>query len=163
MIAVANSSVLISLSSINLLTLLNEKFEKIYIPHAVWSEVVEGGRGEPGADDVKNSKKIEVLNVKDTNFITALNETLDRGESEAIALAVELGMQTILIDEKQARLIARRYELKPLGTIGILIWAKRNKIIKNLKEKMDQLMIEGFRVSKDVYFNALKKVNEFIK
>ncbi len=53
MIVVANSSVLIALSRIGMLDFLHHKFpEGLVIPEAVWGEVVEGGKAQPGAKEV---------------------------------------------------------------------------------------------------------------
>ena len=158
---VSDSSVLISLSSINRLYLLEDKFGKIYIPWAVWREVVETGKGELGSEEVKNANWIETVNVAGNNLIIALNEIIDLGESEAIALALQIGASVILIDEKDARLIAIKYKLSPLGTVGILIWAKENGKIDNLKDDLDRLIFDGdFRISQEIYRYAIEKVGE---
>ena len=137
------------------------KFGKIYIPQAVWTEVVEAGEGEPGSEEVRNADWIEIAEATDNNLIIALKETIDLGESEAIALALQIGASVILIDEKDARLIAIKYKLNPLGTVGILIWAKENGKINNLKDELDRLIFEGdFRISKEIYRYALEKVGE---
>jgi predicted nucleic acid-binding protein len=48
-----------------------------------------------------------------------------------------------------------------LGTVGILIWAKQNGLIPNLKEQLDALQsIGNFRVSNLIYQEAIKKVGE---
>ena len=158
---VSNSSVLISLSSIGRLSILKNNFEKIFIPHAVWDEVVIHGKGEPGAGKVRNANWIEIKKVKNTNLISALNETLDLGEAEAIALSLELSADLILLDEKDARLISVKYGIKPLGTVGILIREKRKGRIVSLRKELDRLINEGnFRISTDIYNLALKEVGE---
>jgi len=158
---VSNSSVLISLSSINRLELLKDKFGKIQVPQAVWTEVVGAGKGESGSIEVKNADWIEKVNVNDKNLVVALNEILDLGESEAIALALQLETNVVLIDEKDARLIAVKYQLNPLGTVGILIWAKKNRKLNNLKNELDRLISEGdFRISQKVYQYALEIAGE---
>ena len=60
---VANSSVLIALSSIQKLSLLSDNFKKIYIPEAVWVEVVNKGIGKPGYLEIKDAKWIEVKKI----------------------------------------------------------------------------------------------------
>ena len=66
MIVVANSSVLIALCRIGMLNLLHQKFpEGIFIPEAVWHEVVKSGRGQPGSEEVSSSPWIKVKKVKD--------------------------------------------------------------------------------------------------
>ncbi len=158
---VANSSILISLSSINRLSLLKEKFGTVYIPEAVWREVVDLGGGEVGSEEVKKAKWIKTAKVEDQNLVSALNESLDLGESEAIALSLQLRGDIILLDEKDARVIADKYHLKPMGSIGILIWAKRAKKIENLKSELDKLINEGgFRVAPEIYNRVLLEVGE---
>ena len=78
---VSNSSVLIALSAIQKLELLKEIFNKIYIPEAVWNEVVVQGEGEPGSKEVKNAGWIESKKIKNVNLVSAFDETLDKGEA----------------------------------------------------------------------------------
>ena len=63
--AVANSSVFIALSGIGQIELLFQRFpEGILIPQAVWHEVVEAGRGQPGSAEVESASWITVCEVK---------------------------------------------------------------------------------------------------
>jgi predicted nucleic acid-binding protein len=87
----------------------------------VQEEVVIEGKGQPGSQEVQSSKWIRVQEVNDQSFVRLLEIELDRGESEAIALACELKADLVLLDEKDARLRGKRVGLRILGTIGILI------------------------------------------
>lgn len=87
----ANSSVLISLSAIQQLDLLHQRFAEILIPQAVWQEVVVEGKGQPGAQEVQSAGWIKVEKVKSQAIVQLLLASLERGESEAIALAREVG------------------------------------------------------------------------
>lgn len=158
---ISNSSVLIALSGIQKLALLSDSFEKVYIPEAVWDEVVIKGIGKSGSEEIKNASWIEIRKVTNKDLVTALNEFLDLGEAEAISLALEMSGGIVLLDEKDARLIAARYNLKPLGTVGILIKAKKQGKITELKNELDKLINEGnFRISSDIYNLALKEAGE---
>ena len=53
-----------------------------------------------------------------------LASKLDAGESEALALAVEIGASTVLIDERAGRERALKLGIQPLGLLGILARAK---------------------------------------
>ena len=162
MIVVADSSVLIGLSSIGQLHLLQVLLnEKILIPAAVWSEVVEHGGGRPGAQQIKASAWISVRNVQDSDLLHLLKRDLDAGESEAIALAKETNAKLILLDERDARKTALSLSLKPLGTIGVLIRAKQAGKIKSLHEALDALRDQAkFRISDALYSLALEAVGE---
>jgi len=158
---VSNSSVLIALSSIQRLALLGDNFKKIYIPEAVWDEVVIKGIGKSGSEEIKKASWIEIRKITNKDLVVALNEFLDLGEAEAISLAIEIGADIVLIDEKDARLIAAKYNLNPLGTVGILIRAKKKEKITQLKSELDKLISEGnFRISPDIYHRALVEAGE---
>lgn len=160
--AVANSSVLISLSSIGKPKLLKEKFpEGILVPKAVWNEVVATGKGRLGAEEVGSANWIVVEEVEDRALVSLLSAELGEGEAEAITLAREKGVDVVLLDEKDARRSANRLGLKILGTVGILIWAKHMGIIFGLKKGLDHLQTKAeFHLSREVYERALQVVGE---
>jgi len=162
MIVIADASVIISLASIGHLELLNTRFpEGVYIPSAVWKEVVDEGKGRPGAEEVRSAKWLTVKEVKDKGLIQYLKHELDSGEAEAIALAREECASVLLIDEREAREAANGFGIKVLGTIGLLVWAKQNNQIISLKSGLDRLQFERtFRISSDLYHRALKQVGE---
>jgi len=122
---VADSSVLIGLGTIGQLGLLQKKWGEIIVPRAVWKEVVEEGAGQPGAREVASANWIKIENIRDQAIAKLLQGELDEGEAEALALAKEIGADIVLMDEKDARQAAERLDLRVLGTVGILIWAKR--------------------------------------
>jgi predicted nucleic acid-binding protein len=64
---VADSSCLIALSQIELFGLLKELFSEIYIPSAVYEEVVVKGRGEPGSGETESALKDGWISMKDVN------------------------------------------------------------------------------------------------
>ena len=160
--AVANSSVLIALSTIGQLPLLPQRFaEGLLIPVAVWQEVVETGEGRPGSVQVASASWVAVRHVQDQSLVSMLRMELDAGEAEAIALAREEQADAILLDEKDARRVARGLGLAVLGTLGILIWAKQAGLIRSLGEQLDILQTQGqFRLSRSVCQEALHAVGE---
>lgn len=50
----------------------------------------------------------------------AFEEALGRGESEAIAVALQVCADVILIDERKASVVARNHGLIVTGTLGVL-------------------------------------------
>lgn len=159
---ISNSSILIGLSSIAKLDLLHKRFPQgISIPEAVWQEVVETGQGLPGAEQVGSAEWIVRQQVQNKAFSLSLNTYLDQGEAEVIALGQEIDADILLLDEKSARNVAVRLNYTVLGTVGILIWAKRNALLFNLSHELDLLQQKGgFRISRDVYEYALQQAGE---
>lgn len=159
---VSDSSVLIALSSIGYLTLIKERFPKgIAIPQAVWREVVVDGGEKKGALSVAKSDWISVITVKDDRTVSLLQAELDLGEAEAIALAKELDADVVLIDERDARRAARRMNLRVLGTVGLLMWAKKAGRITSISTVLDLLCTDGkFRLSSDLCERAIRESGE---
>lgn len=162
MIIVSNASVLIGLSSISMLNLLRKRFPGgILVPESVWREVVVEGGERPGAKEVAAADWITLQYVGDKRLVRLLRAELDEGEAEAISLAFELKADAVLLDERDARQVAKRMNLKVLGTIGILVWAKKAGRIIRLKDHLNALQIKGkFRITQYLYNEALREVNE---
>jgi len=160
-IVISNSSALINLVIIGRLDLLREKFGEIIVPQAVWQEVVIEGAGKPGAKEVERANWIRVEEVTNKPLVQLLEQKLDDGESEAIALALEVGADLVLLDERDARDTAESLGLDILGVIGILIWAKKKGLILSLQDELDQLRnVAKFRFNDKLYRRVLAEVGE---
>ncbi|HUS75082.1 MAG TPA: DUF3368 domain-containing protein [Methanothrix sp.] len=162
--AISDSSTLIHLAKIRRLTLLREFHKKIFIAPAVWKEVVQEGREWPGSSEVEQGRQagwIEVVDPVNRPLINLLQKDLHEGESETIALAVQLNADIVFLDESEARRTARVYGLNITGVIGILIRAKREGRIPSLREELDRLRNDaGFWIGDDVYKKALQASGE---
>ena len=161
MIVVSNTSPIINLAAIDQLHLLYELYEIIYIHQAVFHEITETGAGLPGAKEVKKFEWIIKKNVDDQKFVKALQMDLDKGEAEAIALALDLRANLLLIDEKIGRSIASEFGLKFIGLLGVLIEAKSKGLIQNIKTMINRLKNKaGFWISDELYNFILDSVGE---
>ena len=158
MIVVSDSSPLISLAMLNRLTVLEQLFDKIYVPVAVYNEVVR--RDKPHFQELNHFSVDRVKQIQNRFAVQLLLKDLDIGESEAIVLAKENNISDILIDEYKGRKIAVAHGLSPIGTIGVLIQAKRKGIIKELKPELDSLIANRRRISPNLYMKALGLAGE---
>ncbi len=161
MSTVSNASPLISLARIGKLDLLRHLYGELTIPSAVWQEVVIEGVGQPGASDVEAAAWIKRRAVTNRELVRALQQELDAGEAEAIALALEIGAELLLMDERLGRETARHLGLRYTGLIGILIEAKRKDLVGAVKPQLDALRdVAGFRVSDALYTRVLQDEGE---
>lgn len=104
---------------------------------------------------------IVVKPVQDRHRIQALEQNLGRGEAEAIALALELGLRRILIDERDGSRMAQELGLEPLGVLGVLLRAKREGHLVSVKEMMISLRDEvGFYIHRNLFDKVLHLAQE---
>jgi predicted nucleic acid-binding protein len=146
MIIVSNAGPLIALAKIERFGLLRALFNKIAIPQAVYDEVVVRGKGRAGADETRKAVGdwIEVQDVQNEAMVKGFLTKLGRGESETIALALELEADLVLLDDYKARTTAEFMGLNITGTVGVL------------KRILDELRVKGVRLSDKVYSEVLK-------
>lgn len=90
-----------------------------------------------------------------------MQQDLDRGEAEAIALAVEEEADLLLMDERIGRESANHLGLRYAGLVGVLIEAKSKALVREVKPLLDALRdVAGFRLSQDLYARVLKDQQE---
>lgn len=151
---VVDSSCLIGLAQIKKFDLLKEIFREIFIPEAVYKEVVIRGKGEAGSKETKTAVKegwIVKKKVKDRIAVNALSSIFGIGESEVIILSKELGSDYALIDEKIAREQAELMDINTMGIFGIIDLALEKDISINKRDLVDQLREAGFRINTKLY------------
>jgi hypothetical protein len=161
MIVVSDTSPLINLAWIGRLDLLHAIHNQILIPEAVWQEAVLRGEGRPGTTDVAAATWITTHQIQNTHLVLALRQDLDAGEAEAIALAVERAADLLIMDERLGRETAAAFGLRPLGTLGVLVAAKRQGLLNSIKSEIDALRQKaGFYLSDALYRRVLADANE---
>ena len=118
MIVVSDTSPLSALLTVGKLTLLHELFGEILIPSAVYRELLQHH------PEVSETSFLRHQSVVDQSAVSALLDTLDPGEAEAIVLAVEQHADLLLIDESLGRTSAMQHDVPIIGLMGILLLAK---------------------------------------
>ena len=146
-IVIADSSCLIALSKIGELKLLEGLFSHIFVPQAVYQEVVIRGEGRPGSKEVLSATWIKVQNINDRLAVDALRLQLGIGESEAIVLAIEMKADFIILDDWRARQAAVELKLPVIGTVAILTKAAEKGYLPDLAKTLESLKLVGFHFS----------------
>jgi len=160
-ILVSDTSPINNLAAINHLHLLHQLYGTVLIPEAVYRELTDPNFPVAGATEVQTCDWIQTLAVSDLVLVKALNNELDLGEAEAIALAVEIQADQVLIDERRGRLVANRFNLRCTGILGILVEAKSKGLIVEVKPLLDALINgAGFWIAEPLYNSVLQLVNE---
>ena len=158
MIVISDSSALISLLSVEKLDILGKLFETVMIPEAVYNEVFNK---KVSNLDLKKTKFLQIEKVTDRKMVKLLKMQLGYGESEVIALALEKGIDRVIIDDKQARKVADKLGLKVIGTLGILILAKEKQVIKEVRPLVLSMMEKiNFRIDRALLNKILGILNE---
>lgn len=99
MIIVSNTSPISNLAAIGQLTLLQQLYGNLFIPPKVYQEILACGSTDPGTLALQTVDWIQVISVTNFDLVDTLQKILDPGEAEAIALAVELNADRLIIDE----------------------------------------------------------------
>ena len=163
MIVVSDTSPLSALAIVGQLSLLHTLYGQLIIPTAVADELRRGGQDDPRIAQILTLSWLKVKPPSDARLVNELQTVyrLDRGESEAIALALELNADELLIDERLGRREASRLGLSITGLLGVLLVAKNRSLVSAVRPIVDALINEaGFRISNQLYIEVLTVAGE---
>ena len=155
MIVVADTSPLNYLVLIGHIEILPYFYQRVLVPASVWQELQAANTPEPvHAWSANPPTWLEVQQLK--NPPDASLDFLDRGEREAIALALELGADRLIADETIAREEARRRNVSVIGTLGVLRNASRANLLA-LPEALSKLQGTNFYVAAELIQSLLQE------
>ncbi len=159
MVVIADTSIISNLLQIGQIRLLALLYGQVFIPQQVLKEL---NQHSISADWLSVTKPdwLIVRKIKDKQLLKKLVITLDEGESEAIVLAMESKADYILIDEKNGRESANKFGLKTRGVLGILLNAKQNGHLPQIKPELQKLREVNFWISDFVVEIVLKQADE---
>jgi len=160
---ISNTTPLINFAAINRLDILQAMFGQIVIPQAVYDETTRSSF--PDSPVILQAIASGWLQVRRVSSITSdIPLTLDVGEREAIALAIETGEERILLDEREARQVAQSLGLQVIGTLGILLLAKNKQIIPQVQPLLDGMIDTAqYWVSATLDQQVLQQAGEFVE
>src|SRR4030043_1838639 len=145
-IVIVNTSPLFYLHRLGYFYILEKLYGEIIVPFAVVTELEEGERLGEDIPEIKSYNWIKVKNVTVPAFIKLVPD-LGQGEAEVLALGYEERDSLLIIDDAIARKIARLQKLKFTGTAGVLLRAKKEGHIKEIKLIIRRLKEAGFYIS----------------
>ena len=152
MVVVSDTSPISSLILLGKLKLLVDFFDLIFIPEAVLNELKDLNSEGYNVEALLNQPAFSIRKPRNQDKIRQLTQKLDLGESEAIALAIELNIPRLLIDERKGYATAEAEGLQPVGLLGSIVVMKQKGLVDNVTVLMDELIeIAGFYIGPDVY------------
>ena len=160
---VSNTGPLMHLAEIDLVKALGV-FQEVYVAQEVINELKR--------NKFKESifREIKLINLKpkfkDVAEILVNKFSIDLGESQSIALALQERVDYFLTDDLDARTVANVHGLEAHGTIGIILRAFRERIIdkETAIKKVNELhTISSLFITKDLVEQIIKAINEFRK
>ena len=163
-IVVTNTTPIIALSLISKLDLLGKLYRTVLVPPAVSQEIKKGGH-TVSISTLSDTAYLKVTELSNPQSADLLSD-LDRGEAEAIALALEMSRkhspenQLLIIDERLGRRHARRLGLTITGTLGVLLKAKKEGYIEVLTPLIDKLTQGGIHLSEELIAEVLALAGE---
>jgi predicted nucleic acid-binding protein len=130
------------------------------MPEAVYREINRGGAtGLHNGITSLQQEWIEVLSLRNPPP-PALTSRIDEGEAAVIALALEQNVCEVLIDDRLARRAALDNGLKVGGTIAVLLRAKNEGLLSEIKDHLETMRSKGIYLSQTLVQFALKEADE---
>ena len=129
------------------LSILKELYRQVYVPYEVKKELTAHGSSRFGVTEFKEARYLHV-HPRPLTIPPILQNTLDSGEASVVQLALIKKVETVCIDETIGRRIARLYNLKVTGSLGILLRAKKEGYPVSLKQAIEK------RQKKDIYLSS---------
>jgi predicted nucleic acid-binding protein len=156
---VVDAGPLLFLARLDRLPLLRLGVEQVFIPSAVLEEVQR--KPDPVLDLIQGYLTDWLNECSLTNIeILRILSDLGAGEREVIAQALENHIASVVLDDLDARRRALHFGIQPIGTVGLLLAAKKRQMIPSLKDELQRLKNMGFWVSESLVEAALREAGE---
>jgi len=162
-VIISDTTALIILAKTNHLELLTNLIDKVYVPTAVMEEI--GYKNDEVKYIIEQARFIEVKKITNQSILKEVKlSNLDRGEVEAISLALETDL-SLIIDERLGRRYAESKGVKIIGLLGIL----KANLVKEHISYVDLLYILNefkgvkFRISARLEENFLRSLSDYSK
>lgn len=156
--AIVNSSPLIFLSKAGHLDLLKLAGDKILVPSPVILEINRRGHSDITAQALRNADWLHKVEVEPEPLIQSWD--LGIGETGVLSYALFKPEIKTIIDDGLARKCALTHNIPVLGTLGIVLLAKKHGVIEKARPLMVELKQHGMYLKDSTLNQALTLVGE---
>jgi len=141
LIVISDSSPIRALHHLGLLSLCHELYGTVIIPRTVQVELRRSTTTCP-ALEIADYPHFQIHVAQAHPLSLGIPTDLDAGETEAIAIAIELHADLLLMDERKGTDSARHLGLPTIGVLGVLLEAKRQSRIAQVMPLVDRLVFD---------------------
>jgi len=157
---IVDAGPLLFLSRLDKLSFLRFDVEDVYVPSAVITEIQQKP-DDPALTFISYSLASWLKECKDIpETLFQIMSDIGAGEREVICQAINLSIQSVVLDDMDARRKARQIGLKPIGTVGLLLAGKKRGLISLIKPELQKLKNMDFRISKELWQKVLIEAGE---
>lgn len=157
-LVIADAGPLIALARIQQLGLLPMIFDRVLVTDIVFAECA--GRADfPESKPIQMAVNSGVLKICESPDFSAFAQKIDAGEASSIAVAIELGCG-VLMDDRAGRKLALNASVPVIGTVGVLVLAKRRGMLQRVKPLLEALVSSGYYLSAEIIAAALEAAGE---
>ncbi len=157
-IVIADAGPLIAFARVHQLGLLPQLFDRVFVTDIVFAECA-GREDFPESPLIREAVDKKQLGLCTAPDFSAYAQKIDAGEASAIALAIEYGCG-VLMDDKAGRKMATNAAVPVIGTVGVLVLAKRKRLIPLVMPQLKALAISGYFLSEEIIAAALAASGE---
>lgn len=157
--AVVNASPLIFFSRAGHFELLRSCAARILVPAAVVNEISARGANDPTVMCLRNASWLEIV-ADESMPASILSWGLGAGESAVLAIAMSKTGRMALLDDMAGRRCALAHGLPLMGTLGVVLEAKKSGRLENARRVLEDLLRGGMYLRRTVLDAALALVGE---
>ena len=157
MLVIADTSALIALATCDGLPWLDSLYEGLMVPRAVFEEAIQ--KDKPQASRLHEYLADKVFDSNLAEFVIAAPGMGD-GELEAMALYRKVAADRLLIDDLRARKVAQYNGIQIIGSVGVLLLAKKHGLIPAIKPCLEQIDQSEVHMGRSLMQEALIMAGE---
>ena len=158
-IVIADAGPLIAFARLHQIGLLPQIFDRVFVTDAVFAECA--GRADfpesPLIREAVDKRQLELCTAPD---FSAFAQKIDVGEASSIAVAIDYGCG-VLMDDKAGRTMAANAGVPVIGTVGVLVLAKRKGMVPLVMPLLEELVSSGYFLSEEIIAAALVASGEW--
>jgi predicted nucleic acid-binding protein len=156
---VVNASPLITLGKVSGLWLFEKMCSDLVIPEGVVWEIDQGSADDPARIWIHREGTHFVRRLEDIHPVVIAWD-LGKGETDVLSWAYFNREYEAVLDDRAARNCASSLGLRYRGTLGVMLLAKKEGVLPQIKPLVNKLVDSGFRINEEVLRSVYKLANE---